>query len=96
MNPEKFQFLSLRHLPGRFTVQEAAWYLGFSVQDIPCLTKAKLLKAAGKPGPKATKIYSLARLRRLRDNELWINKASDKMYTFWQEKNRQRKKKRKL
>jgi len=95
MNPDKFQFLSLLHLPGRFSVQEAGWYLGFSADDIPRLTKARLLKPVGKPGPKATKIYSLARLRRLRESDPWMNKASDTMYKFWQNRNRRLKKKRK-
>ena len=95
MNSEKLEFLNLRHLPGRFTVQEAAWYLGFSAQDIQTLSKAKLLKPAGKPGLKATKIYSFARLRRLRESDPWIERASGKVYGFWRDKNRRRKKKRK-
>jgi hypothetical protein len=96
MNSEKLEFLNLRHLPGRFNVQEAAWYLGFSAQDIPCLNKARLLKPAGKPGPKASKIYSLAQLRRLRESEPWINKATDTMYRHWRAKHSKQGKKRKL
>lgn len=96
MNSEKLEFLNLRHLPGRFTVQETAWYLGFAAQDIPCLTKARLLKPAGKPGHKATKNYSLAHLRRLRESEPWINKASDTMYGHWRAKYIRHGKKRKL
>jgi hypothetical protein len=87
MNPDRQQFLSLRHLPGRLSVEEAAWYLGFSPHEIPRLTKAKLLKPLGAPGVSATKLYSLTQLQRLRDDAVWLSKASDTMYKFWQTRN---------
>ena len=94
MNPDRQQFLNLRHLPGRLSVEEAAWYLGFAPHEIPRLTKAKLLKPLGQPGISATKLYSLSQLQRLRDDAAWLSKASDTMYKFWQERNRPEKKKR--
>lgn len=69
------EFLNMRHLPASFSVQEAAWYLGFSIHDIPYLTRMRLLKPTGEPGPKATKIYSYADLRQLHDNNGWVHKA---------------------
>jgi hypothetical protein len=93
MNPDRHQFLNLRHLPGRLSVEETAWYLGFSPHEIPCLTKAKLLKPLGQPGTSATKLYSLSQLQRLRDDAAWLAKASDTMYKFWQERNRNGKRK---
>jgi hypothetical protein len=88
MNSEQVAFLSLLHLPGRFTVQQTAWYLGFPAREIPSLARAKLLKPAGKPGPKATKVYSYPLLRRLRDNDRWMEKASSLVYRATEHKNR--------
>jgi len=68
-------FLNMRHLPASFNVQETAWYLGFSVHDIPYLTRVKLLKPTGDPGPKATKIYAQADLRPLSESSAWMRKA---------------------
>lgn len=94
MNPDRHQFLTMRHLPGRLSVEEAAWFLGFAPHEIPRLTKAKLLKPLGAPSASATKVYSLVRLQRLRDSEPWLTKASDSMYKFWQDRNNQGKKRR--
>ena len=95
MTQDQFDFLRLLHLPGRFTVQQAAWYLGFPVREIPSLTRAKLLKPAGRPGLKATKVFSYPRLRRLRDSDRWIEKASYTIYRNIQQKNRKARQKRK-
>jgi hypothetical protein len=88
MNPERLQFLNLRHLPARFRVDETAWYLGFEPHEIPILTKARLLKPLGKPSPTATKFYSMVGLRRLRENESWLHKASETLFKHWQQRNR--------
>jgi len=95
MNQERQQFLSLRHLPARLSVEEAAWYLGFSPHEIPKLTKAKLLKPLGNPGISATKLYATSELRGLSENEAWLKKASDAVYSYWQERNARDKKRRK-
>lgn len=96
MDPEMQQFLSLQHLPARLNVDQAGWLLGFNTHEIPKLTKAKLLQPLGHPGPTATKVYSMVKLRRLRENEVWLNKASDAMYSYWQRRNQQAKKRKKV
>jgi hypothetical protein len=88
MNTEKFQFLSLRHLPGRLTVEETAWFMGFLPHEIPKLTKAKMLPPLGEPGPTSAKVYCLTRLRRLKENEPWMHKASVVVHKFWRDRNR--------
>jgi hypothetical protein len=95
MHQDRREFLSLRHLPGRLNVEEAAWYLGFSTQEIPRLTKKQLLKPLGKPSSQATKVYSLVHLRRLRESEPWLHKASEALFRYWQERNLRKRKKRK-
>jgi len=88
MNQEQIDFLSLLHLPGRFTVQQTAWYLGFPAREIPFLTRRKLLTPTGKPSRKATKLYNYSRLRRLRDSEKWMDKASYTIFRNTEYKNR--------
>jgi hypothetical protein len=94
MNPERQHFLSLRHLPARLSVEEAAYYLGFSPHEIPKLTKAKLLKPLGNPGVSATKLYARSELRDLSENAAWLAKASDAVYSYWQERNAKKERKR--
>jgi hypothetical protein len=88
MNEEQVQFLSLLHLPGRFTVQQTGWYLGFPVREIPNLTRAKILQAVGRPGRQATKIYSYPRLRRLYNSDRWMEKASSYIFRETERRNR--------
>jgi len=92
MNPERQQFLNLRNIPARLNAEETAWYLGFNIKEIPHLTKARLLKPLGNPNRCTTKYYATARLRRLRENELWLNKACATIFKFWQKINDQRRK----
>jgi hypothetical protein len=87
MNDEQFQFLRLLHLPGRFTVQQTGWYLGFPEDGIPYLTRIKLLVPAGDPGPKAIKLYLYSDLVRLRINRRWMNTASSRLYRHRENKN---------
>jgi hypothetical protein len=88
MSPEQRDFLNLLNMPGRFSVQQAAWYLGFPIWEIPVLTRSKLLIPVGRPALTATKLYAYTRLRRLRDDERWMNKASSIVYRHLQLKNR--------
>jgi len=87
MNPERLQFLNLRHLPARLNAEETGWYLGFTTREIPHLTRARLLKPLGSPKRFAHKFYATVRLRRLREDERWLNKASETIFKFWQEAN---------
>jgi hypothetical protein len=92
MNPERQQFLNLRNIPARLNAQETAWYLGFNTTEIPHLTKARLLKPLGNPNRCTTKFYATVRLRRLREDEPWLNRACATIFKFWQKINDQRKK----
>jgi hypothetical protein len=95
MNPEQVAFLSLLHLPGRFTVEQTAWYLGFPAREIPSLARARLLKPAGRPGSKASKVYSYPLLRRLKNSDRWIERASALIYRATERKNQKARGKRK-
>jgi hypothetical protein len=95
MNPERLQFLNLRQHPARLNTQETAWYLGFATTEIPHLAKARLLKPLGNPNRSTTKFYATVRLRSLREDEPWLNRASKTIFKFWQLFNEQKNKKRK-
>jgi hypothetical protein len=95
MNDDQVQFLSLLHLPGQFTVLQTSWYLGFPFREIPFLTRTKVLKPAGRPTRKATKLYNYCLLRRLRNNERWMNRATSAIYRHTEHKNRKSRTKRK-
>jgi hypothetical protein len=87
MSEPKAKFLSCRHLPGRLTAIETAWYLGFSENDIPVLASRKLLKPVGDPSQSATKYYALKDLKKVHEDVRWINRASATLNKYWQLKN---------
>ena len=86
MNPERQQFLSLRMLPGRLTLEETAWFLGFHPHDIPILTRAKLLKPLGSPAPNSVKYFSAAEARNLVADRAWLDKATKALASHWKKK----------
>jgi len=44
MHQDIERFLNLKTPPGRLTVEQAAWFLGFSAHEIPILMAKRLLK----------------------------------------------------
>ena len=90
MNQERKELLTLRHLPARLGIQEAAWYLGFGENDIPVLVSAGLLKPLGKPTATGSKYFAAVDLLKLRDDTRWLGKASDVIVNHWRSKNASR------
>ncbi len=87
MQQEKEQFLNLKHLPARLTAEEAAWFLGYSPQEIPVLMAEGILKPLGHPPRNGPKYFATAELEELRRNSKWLAKASDAIVGYWQNKN---------
>ena len=87
MNPDQIRLLTLSQLPARLTVEQAAWYLGFQPKEIPILVAAKLLKPLGHPATSGVKYYSTAQLSKLREDDGWLDRASDAIVKFWRNKN---------
>jgi hypothetical protein len=83
MNPEKVQFLSLRFLPGRLTVAEAAWYLGFAEHDISVLITHDMLTPLGKPVPNCTKYFAVSDLETIRNDRRWNDRATALLTHHW-------------
>jgi hypothetical protein len=81
------RFLSLKTYPARLTIQQAAWFLGFSVYEIPMLVSRGLLKPLGHPARNGQKFFLTATLDELRRDERWFGKASDAVVDHWRQKN---------
>jgi hypothetical protein len=91
MNKEdKYTFLALPLLPVRLNVLEAAWYLGFQPHEISILVGADLLEPLGHPPANAPKFFATESLAALRDNEKWLEKATDAVSAYWRRKNGQK------
>ncbi len=71
---DRIQFMNLSRLPGRLSVQEAAWLLGFKPHDIPVLVSYRLLQPMGTPPKNGEKHFSSGQLERL-SREAWIEQG---------------------
>jgi hypothetical protein len=92
MRLQKLQFLNLRHLPARLTVEETGWFLGFSAHQIPILVGLGLLKPLGQPAPNAIKYFATTTLCELKEDVDWQSRASKEIMQHWQKKNERRRK----
>ena len=90
MNQEKKDLLSLRNLPARLGIGEAAWLLGFGENDIPVLMSAGLLKALGRPTTTGSKYFATVDLQNFGKDPRWLAKASDAVVNHWRTKNASR------
>ena len=83
MSPEKLQFFSLRFLPGRLTVAEASWYLGFGEHDIYVLVGHRMLTPLGRPAQNCTKYFAASDLEKLRCDRKWNDRATALLTHHW-------------
>jgi len=87
---DRIQFLNLSRLPGRLTVQESAWLLGFKAHDIPVLVRHRLLQPLGAPAQNGEKHFPAAQLERLSKDFGWMDVATATLSDFWKAKNEAR------
>ena len=87
---DKYTFLALPLLPVRLNALETAWYLGFQPHEVSILTGAGLLEPLGHPPANTPKFFSTGSLAELRDNQKWLEKATDAISTYWRRKNGQK------
>lgn len=78
----------LTEIPARLDSPQAAKLLGFQEHDIPILVSEGLLKPLGKPVPNATKYFAACQMEALAQNPDWLNAATQTVYDYWKEKNR--------
>ena len=87
MNPDVKEFLNMAARPGRVTMEQAAWLLGFGEHEIPILMAKGLLKPLGHPAHNGQKFFLTTTLDDLRRDEKWFSKASDAVLEYWRYKN---------
>jgi hypothetical protein len=78
-------------IPGRLDAAEVAAVLGFKEHDIAILVAEGLLEPLGKPVPNAIKYYAACVVEKLRENEGWLDDATQTLYKHWQAKNQRKK-----
>ena len=87
MDQEKYQFMTLRRVPGRLTMQEASWHLGFSMSDMTILVGTGLLKPLGKPAPNAIRFFARPELDQLTNDVKWLDRACAALGRHWRVRN---------
>ena len=87
MKNECKELLSLATLPARLNRSQAADYLGFEPDHITLLIKAGLLKPMGRPKPNSDKYFAAVKLAGLRQDEVWLSRATQFISQHWNEKN---------
>jgi len=87
MDQQRERFLNLKNPPARLNAEEAAWYLGFAIHDIPVLVSKGLLKPLGHPTNNAVRYFALAALQELRSDSKWLARATDTVTGHWRQKN---------
>ena len=81
------RFLNLKDRPGRFSKEEAGWFLGFNAEEITILLAKGLLKPLGHPAHNGRKYFMAKALEDLRRDEKWYSKACDAVVEYWRHKN---------
>jgi len=87
VNNECRTLLSLVTLPARLNRTQAADYLGFEPDHITLLIKAGLLKPLGRPKPNSDKYFAAVKLAELRQDEMWLSRATQFICQHWNDKN---------
>jgi len=87
MNQDIEKFLNLKNPPGRLTKEQAAWFLGFTPDEITILMASGVLKPLGHPASNGQKYFLAAALEDLRRDEKWYGKASVAIVEYWRYKN---------
>ena len=89
---KRIQFLNLRRLPARLSVQQAAWVLGVRPHSIQILVSYRLLKPIGKPARNETKLFGTAYVLRLAEDYGWQDLSTATLQEHWKMKNQRRSK----
>jgi hypothetical protein len=87
---DKYMFLALSLLPARLNALETAWYLGFQLHEISILVSVNMLEPLGHPPSNAPKYFATESLAALRNNQKWLEKATNSISNYWRRKNGQK------
>ena len=87
MDKERYEFMTLRRVPGRLTMLEASWHLGFSLTDMTILVGVGLVKPLGKPAPNAIRFFARPDLDELANDAKWLDRACAALGRHWRVRN---------
>ena len=87
MSSDQIQFLSLRQFPARLSVQETAWLLGFTEDQVKILLWEGVLKPLGHPPENGVKSFAYVDIKRFAEDASWLAKASDALVKYWRRRN---------
>jgi hypothetical protein len=87
---EQIQFLNLRRLPARLSVQQAAWVIGVRPHSIQILVSYRLLKPIGTPARNEAKFFATAYVLRLAEDYGWQDLSTATLQEHWKVKNQRR------
>jgi hypothetical protein len=90
MSEDEFRFLSLRRMPARLVVEEVAWLLHCTAEDVHALTRAGLIKPLGDPPANGKKHYHTRKLLEAVEDPVWLAKVTNAIYRRWKVKNASR------
>ena len=92
MCEEQRFFLSLcRQVPARLTVEQAAWLLNCTPDNISFLMRAGLLKPLGDPPENAEKLFAADEMLELIKNRNWLARVTNAIHRGHRMKNLTRK-----
>ena len=92
MCEEQRFFLSLcRQVPARLTVEQAAWLLNCTPNNISFLMRAGLLKPLGDPPENAEKLFAADEMLELIKNRNWLARVTNAIHKGHRMKNGTRK-----
>jgi hypothetical protein len=90
MSEDELRYRSVSLRAARASVQEAAWILGCGAEDVPELTRVRLLKPLGNPTANSRKYYSTKELMKLAEDQTFLSKMTNTLYRKWRDKNASR------
>ncbi len=79
-------------IPAKLDAAMTAKILGFQEHEIPVLVSHELLEPLGKPPtPNCKKYFARVHIMELAEDYKWLSKATSTIYTYWMNKNANRK-----
>jgi hypothetical protein len=79
MDKERYEFMTLRRVPGRLTMLEASWHLGFSLTDMTILVGVGLVNAI--------RFFARPDLDELANDAKWLDRACAALGRHWRVRN---------
>lgn len=91
MSPGQKEFLSLPHRPLVLSIEQCAWFLGFTEEEVCILGAAGLLRPLGNPKQNEKRYFATVTVEEFGRNPAELNRARIAIRDYWRRKNQTRK-----